>query len=101
MRRNSVVLAVLAVSALAAFGPAPVGADATATCPDHMTPVPEQFVHNGEKKDHNDDGFVCAKPAPSCVVDGTCNGGRDYDVFGVPLLGMDGNWYYVTDNILP
>jgi hypothetical protein len=27
--------------------------------------VPEEFVPNGEQKDHNDNGFVCAKPSTS------------------------------------
>ena len=77
----------------------PATASAELGCPDHMSPTPTAFVNNGAKKDKDPkDGIICAKPAPDCIITQQCPGGPDYDLFGPPLLGVDGKWYYVTDN---
>ena len=96
--RSRITLAALAATVTAVIvAPAPAGA--AAGCPDNMTPVPAAFVQNGDKKDKEPkDGLVCAKPAPECVFTGGCNGGPDNDLYGAPLLGADGKYYYVTDN---
>jgi hypothetical protein len=97
MRLRITLAAFAAAATAAAF--APGSAVATAGCPDDMTPTPAAFVNNGDKKDKEPkDGIICAKPAPECVVTQHCPGGPDYDMFGMPLLGLDGHWYYVTDN---
>ncbi len=96
--RFRLTLAAFVVATTAAFV-APAPSAAIGGCPDHMTPTPASFVNNGDKKDKNPkDGVVCAKPAPECVVTQQCPGGPDTDLYGMPLLGIDGNWYYVTDN---
>jgi hypothetical protein len=63
-----------------------------------MVPTFAFLVNNGDKKDRNGDGLVCAKPAP-CQTPEECSGSRDYELFGPPLLGIDGALYYVTDNV--
>ncbi|MDQ3741623.1 MAG: hypothetical protein M3389_11850 [Actinomycetota bacterium] len=96
--RSRITLAALAAAVTAVmFVPAPASAEAG--CPDNMSPVPASFVQNGDKKDKEPrDGLVCAKPAPECVFTGQCQGGPDNDLYGLPLLGLDGKYYYVTDN---
>lgn len=96
--RSRILLAALAAAATAAVS-APAPAAATAGCPDSMAPMPAAFVQNGDKKDKEPkDGLVCAKPAPECAFTGECNGGPDNDEFGLPLLGLDGRYYWVVDN---
>lgn len=96
--RLRITLAALTAAVTAAVF-APTHAAATGGCPDHMTPTPAAFVNNGAKKDKNPkDGVICAKPAPECIATQQCPGGPDWDVYGAPLLGLDGNWYFVTDN---
>ena len=80
------------------FGAAPASG-VVRGCPDGMTPAPVIFVNNGEQKDKNMNGVICAKPAPQCVVDGTCPGGPDEALFGPPLQGLNGHWYFVTDDV--
>jgi hypothetical protein len=100
MRRtlSLLVSAAAAAGLYASLAAAP--ASAVLTCPDGHAPIPEGFVHNGFKKDHNDNGFVCAKPTTCLQPSGpVCHGGPDDDdVTGVPLFGSDGNWYYVVDD---
>jgi hypothetical protein len=97
MRLRLTLAAFVAATTAAFFAPAPAGA--AAGCPDDMTPVPASFVQNGDKKDKAPkDGVVCAKPAPACLASGQCQGGPDVDLYGMPLLGLDGNWYFVVDN---
>ena len=97
MRLRITLAAVAAAAAAAVLAPVPAGA--AAGCPDDMTPTPTFLVNNGDKKDKNPkDQIICAKPAPDCVITQQCPGGPDYDAFGEPLLGVDGKWYYVTDN---
>ena len=97
MRLRITLAALCAAATAAVFAPAP--ATAAAGCPDNMTPTPASFVQNGEKKDKNPrDGVICAKPAPECIATQQCPGGPDTGLFGEPMLGIDGNWYYVVDN---
>ncbi|HEV2812797.1 MAG TPA: hypothetical protein VGW10_06035 [Solirubrobacteraceae bacterium] len=97
MRLRLTLAAFVAATTAAFFAPAP--ATAALGCPDHMSPTPAAFVNNGDKKDKEPkDGIVCAKPAPACFATQQCTGGPDFDTFGVPLLGADGNYYFVTDN---
>ncbi len=98
MRRTLSLLASCAVAGalVAAVGASPAAADLG--CPDDMAPVPRALVNNGEKKDHNGNFTVCAKPADCEFADAECRGGPDDELFGVPLLGVDGVWYHVTDD---
>ena len=97
MRLRITLVALAAATTAAVFAPAPASADFG--CPNDMGPTPAAFVNNGDKKDKEPkDGVVCAKPAPECLVTQQCHGGPDYDVYGMPLLGLDGKWYYVVDN---
>jgi hypothetical protein len=51
----------------------PAGSSAaTYICPDGMMQVPAALVREGERKDRNDNGLVCAK-----VVDDGVKGGPD------------------------
>ena len=96
--RLRLTLAAFVIATTAAFL-APVPASAALGCPDNMSPVPAAFVQNGDKKDKEPkDGLVCAKPAPECMTTGGCHGGPDVDLYGAPLLGADGKYYFVTDN---
>ena len=98
MRRTPSALAGLIALAVAASGASPAAAEPSKiTCPDNMMPTPALLVNNGTKKDKNADGFVCAKPADCSDVE-LC-GGPDYDLYGEPLRGIDGELYYVTDNL--
>ncbi len=98
MRRSLVLIAAGAACALASTA-GTASADRP-ICPDDMTPLPAVFVNNGTQKDRNTNGVVCAKPTTCLVVQGNdCKGGPDDDTFGVPLLGADGKWYYVTDDL--
>lgn len=103
MRRT---LSLLASAAAAAGLYAALAASPTAGnhlgCPDDMTPVPAAFVQQGNKKDHNENTFVCAKPTQCGAFPGQdpCRGGPDDDLFGHSLLGDDGLWYYVTDDVI-
>ncbi len=97
MRRTPIAMAGLLALALAATGASPAAANPATACPANMTPTPAVLVNNGDQKDRNADHFVCAKPAECSQVE-YC-GGPDYDLYGEPLLGMDGNLYYVTDNL--
>ncbi len=66
MRRGLAILSATAL--LGALGVGLTGsasADPTGTCPDGHMQVPAEFVNNGEQKDHNDNGLVCAKPSTS------------------------------------
>lgn len=97
MSRSTALLAG-ALGCCLALPVAPAAADPDRTrCPDHMVPTLAIFVKNGDKKDKNRDGMVCAKPA-DCTTPEGCQGSRDYDVFGAPLEGLDGLLYYVSDN---
>jgi hypothetical protein len=58
MRR---VLICLVVAALAVNVPSSVSADPTSTCPDGIHLVPVSAVQNGQVKDKNHNGLVCAK----------------------------------------
>ena len=51
----------------------PVAADPLGICPDSMNMAPNSTVPNGDKKDKNHNGFICAKFASN----GTFNGGPD------------------------
>jgi hypothetical protein len=62
-----------ATAAVSAVLLAPAGSAQPAPCPDNMLLVPSSLVVNGDKKDKNQNGFVCAKFAP----DGTFQGGPD------------------------
>lgn len=98
MRRTPIALAGLIALAVAASGASPAAADPSkVTCPSGMFPTPAALVNNGEAKDKNADRFVCAKPADCSQVQ-FC-GGPDYDLYGEPLVGLDGQLYYVTDNL--
>jgi hypothetical protein len=101
MRRTLPLLASAAAAAglYASLAVSPAAAELG--CPDGMAPVPATFVHNGDKKDHNTNGVVCAKPTacgPSPGAD-PCRGGPDDDVFGMALRGTDNLWYYVADDV--
>lgn len=92
------VSAVLAVGLFASIGAAP--ADAELGCPQRMTPAPRAFVHQGERKDHNNNGVVCVTPTTCVASSGqVCHGGPDDDIYGdAPRLGADDLWYYVLDD---
>lgn len=97
MRRTPTAIAGLLALAIAATGASPAAADPSKVqCTDGMAPMPAVLVNNGEKKDKNGDHLVCAKRADCSEVE-FC-GGPDYDLYGQPLLGVDGYLYYVTDN---
>jgi hypothetical protein len=97
MRRTPIALAGLIALATAASGASPAAADPSKImCPADMFPIPAALVNNGEAKDKNADHFVCGKPA-DCEIE-FC-GGPDYDLFGPPLLHVNGLLYYVTDNV--
>ncbi len=77
MRRGLAILAVAAL--LVTLGVSAVGtasADPMGVCPDGHQQVPAAFVQNGETKDKNDNGLVCAKPSMS---DQLFTGGPDDD----------------------
>lgn len=100
MRRTLSLLASGAACAglFAAFGAAPAAAELG--CPDSMAPVPASLVNNGEKKDKNENNVVCAKPTTCVQMSGpVCHGGPDDDVYGLPMLGSDGVWYHVIDDV--
>lgn len=106
MRRIPTLLASAAAAAglFAALGPAPLGpapAAAEFGCPSQMTPAPAAFVRQGDRKDHNGNTLVCATPTTCVQASGPiCHGGPDDDIYGsVPLLGSDGEWYYVVDDV--
>ena len=69
-RVTFVVSGITAATALSLAAPA--GAEPTITCPDRFVPVPAVLVEQGEKKDHNNNGFVCGK-----FQDGKLVGGPD------------------------
>ncbi len=58
-------------------------------------------MNQGTKKDQNDNGVICIKPTTCLESSGPiCHGGPDDDIYGdVPLLGTDGTWYYVVDDV--
>jgi hypothetical protein len=99
MRRIPAVTAavVVAVGGTALGTGSAVAEPSKITCPDNMAPTPAVLVNNGQQKDKNGDQFVCAKPAGCSQIE-LC-GGPDYDLFGAPLRHIDGNLYYVTDNL--
>jgi hypothetical protein len=64
--------AAVVVSVLVFFAP-PVGADSPTPCPDSLLfPVPASSIPQGQQKDHNGNGIVCAK-----YQDGKFEGGPD------------------------
>lgn len=69
----SVLVLALVLAALALNAP-PVAADQAGICPDGFVLIPAASVPNGEKKDQNANGFVCAK-----FSDGRLVGGPDDD----------------------
>jgi hypothetical protein len=83
----------------AAFGAAPAAAELG--CPDTHTPAPAALIRQGEKKDQNQNGVVCTKPTTCLQASGPiCHGGPDDHIYGgPPLLGNDGTWYYVADDV--
>jgi hypothetical protein len=100
MRRTATLLAsaAAAVSLFAVAGASPAAAEAG--CPDGMTTVPSALVNNGDKKDKNENFVVCAKPTTCLEFSGPiCHGGPDDELYGKPLLGTDGQWYYVVDDV--
>jgi hypothetical protein len=48
----------------------PASADRASVCPDGFVLVPAQLVEQGERKDHNSNGFVCGKFEDSKLVGG-------------------------------
>ncbi len=101
MRRTLSLLVSGAAAAglLAAFGAAPAAAELG--CPDSMTPAPSALVNNGDKKDKNGNFAVCAKPTTCVQMSGPiCHGGPDDELYGLPLLGTDGTWYHVIDDVV-
>jgi hypothetical protein len=101
MRRTVSLLASAAavVGLYAALAANPAAADFG--CPDGMSPVPAAFVTNGDQKDNNENGVICAKPTACGPTPGShpCRGGPDDDLFGQALKGTDGLWYYTTDDV--
>jgi hypothetical protein len=83
----------------AAFGAAPAAAELG--CPDSHTLTPAALVRQGEKKDQNGNTFICTKPTTCLQATGqVCHGGPDDNLYGgPPLLGNDGTWYYVVDDV--
>lgn len=92
------VSAAVAAGLFASLGAAPAAAELG--CPQRMTPAPRAFVHQGEAKDHNNNGVVCVTPTTCFSSSGpNCHGGPDDELYGdAPLLGSDGLWYYVLDD---
>jgi hypothetical protein len=66
-----VVAATSAATALAVLAP-PAAADPAGVCPDSLVLLPATVVVQGDRKDHNQNGLVCAK-----VEDGRLVGGPD------------------------
>jgi hypothetical protein len=64
-------VAAAAGSAFVLLAP-PAAADPIGICPDNLVPVVSSLVVNGDKKDKNRNGFVCAK-----IKDGKIVGGPD------------------------
>ncbi len=63
MRRGLAIL--ISAGLLGSLGVVAVGsasADPPAPCPDGFFLVPKQAVPQGDAKDHNGNGLVCAKP---------------------------------------
>ncbi len=100
MRRTLSLLA-SAAAVVVLFAVMPAQSAAVLNCPDDMIVVPEDFVNQGHKKDHNGNDFVCAKPTTCLEPSGpVCHGGPDDDeIVGTPLRGADGEWYYVIDDV--
>jgi hypothetical protein len=72
--RAGFLSAAVAASALVSFAPP---SPATLTpCPDGLTLVPSSLVPQGQKKDKNNNGLVCAKLG----ADGEFHGGPDDNV---------------------
>lgn len=71
MRRLAAVIAAGTVAAV--FAPSVGAEDRPSQCPDQMVLFPAAFVEQGEQKDRNANGLVCAKPA----ADGRFHGGPD------------------------
>ncbi len=68
-KRATFVVSGIAAASVVSLAP-PAGAEATITCPDGFVPVPAFLVEQGEKKDRNDNGFVCGKFEDSKLVGG-------------------------------
>jgi hypothetical protein len=66
------IFAAIAVLASLAMLARPVAADPVGVCPDNLMPVPASLVVQGAQKDHNRNGWVCAK-----YHDGQFVGGPD------------------------
>lgn len=98
MRLTPIAIAGLLALAVAASSASPAAAEPSkVTCPDSMAPTPAALVNNGYQKDKNGDHLVCAKRADCSNIE-FC-GGADYDLYGPPLLHLNGDLYYVTDNL--
>jgi hypothetical protein len=101
LRRSLSLLAAVAVTAglYAAVDVPPASAELG--CPNDMTLTPAALVRQGTKKDKNANTFICAKPTTCLQSSGViCQGGPDDQLYGgPPLLGNDGEWYYVVDDV--
>jgi hypothetical protein len=64
------LLAALLLGCVLALRSQPVAADPTSTCPDGMVLAPASLVQQGAQKDHNQNGFVCAKLENGQLVGG-------------------------------
>jgi hypothetical protein len=73
MRKGLISIAVVGALAVPALAATPGTADPLGICPDNMFIFPDSAVPSGTQKDHNGNGFICAKVSNN----GSINGGPD------------------------